>query len=55
VKPFARAGVIDDILERSPTELAKRPTVPAESPTVGLSHLRLEAMLVASKQSANGL
>ncbi|MDX6236433.1 MAG: integrase/recombinase XerD, partial [Kribbellaceae bacterium] len=31
----------------------RRPHVPAESPTLGLTHLQFEAMLTAAKQSTN--
>jgi integrase len=31
----------------------RRPPVPAESPTLGLSHLQFEAMLVAARHSPN--
>jgi hypothetical protein len=31
----------------------RRPHVPAESPTLGLSHLQFEAMLVAARTSGN--
>jgi integrase/recombinase XerD len=31
----------------------RRPTVPAESPTLGLSHLPFEAMIVAARTSIN--
>jgi hypothetical protein len=36
-----------------PAEYVRRPTVPPESPTLGLSHLQFEAMLVAARTSAN--
>lgn len=53
VTGFYRTCVIDGVLEHSPAAYVRRPTVPAESPTLGLSHLQFEAMLVAAKQSAH--
>jgi integrase/recombinase XerD len=50
---FYRTCVIDGVLEHSPAESVRRPTVPAESPTLGLSHLQFEALLAASRTSAN--
>src|SRR5215207_3520959 len=43
VAGFYRTAVIDGLLEHSPAEHVRRPTVPAESPTLGLTHLQLEA------------
>jgi site-specific recombinase XerD len=40
---FYRVCVIDTILEHSPADYVRRPTVPAESPTLGLGHLQFEA------------
>ena len=37
-------GVIDGVLEHSPADYVRRPTVPPESPTLGLTHLQFEAM-----------
>ena len=34
-------------------EALRRPAVPAESPTLGFTHLQFEAMLTAARQSAN--
>ena len=45
--------MIDGLVARSPVEHVRRPRVPAESPTLGLSHLQFEAMLVAARQSAH--
>ena len=42
---FYRICVIDEVLEHSPAEYVRRPHVPPESPTLGLSHLQFEAML----------
>jgi len=39
--------VIDGVLAHSPAEHVRRPTVPAASPTLGLTHLQFEAMLTA--------
>src|SRR5262245_44820296 len=50
---FYRTCVIDEVLTRSPAEYVRRPTVPAESPTLGLTHLQFEAMLSAARDSAN--
>ena len=50
---FYRTCVIDGILEHSPADYVRRPNVPPESPTLGLSHLQLEALLTASRASAN--
>jgi integrase/recombinase XerD len=50
---FYRTCVIDSILEHSPAEYVRRPHVPSESPTLGLSHLQLEAMLSAGRDSRN--
>jgi integrase/recombinase XerD len=53
VAGFYRTCVIDGVLEHSPAEYVRRPTVPAQSPTLGLSHLQFEAMLVAARDSTN--
>lgn len=50
---FYRTCVIDGVLEHSPAEYVRRPHVPPESPTLGLSHLQFEAMLAASRDSTN--
>jgi integrase/recombinase XerD len=50
---FHRTCVIDEILEHSPAEYVRRPNVPPESPTLGLSHLQLEALLTAARTSDN--
>jgi integrase/recombinase XerD len=36
---FYRTCVIDGLLEHSPAEHVRRPSVPAESPALGLTHL----------------
>jgi integrase len=45
--------VIDGRLSSSPAEHVRRPRVPTESPTLGLTHLQFEAMLQAARLSAN--
>jgi len=50
---FYRTAVIDGVLEHSPAEHVRRPRVPADSPTLGLTHLQLEALLTAARQSPN--
>ena len=50
---FYRVCVIDQILAHSPADYARRPLVPPESPTLGLSHLQFEAMITAARLSAN--
>jgi len=50
---FYRICVIDGVLEHSPAEYVRRPFVPAESPTLGFTHLQFEALLAAARQSAN--
>ncbi|MDQ3486007.1 MAG: hypothetical protein M3445_11460, partial [Actinomycetota bacterium] len=41
------------VLEHSPAEYVRRPNVPVESPTLGLTHLQFEALLTAAKHSPN--
>jgi len=50
---FYRTCVIDGVLDHSPAEHICRPSVPPESPTLGLTHLQFEAMLTAARDSAN--
>ena len=50
---FYRICVIDGVLEHSPAEYVRRPHVPPESPTLGLTHLQFEAMLSSARDSAN--
>jgi integrase/recombinase XerD len=53
VAGFYRTCVIDGVLPHSPAEYVRRPNVPSQSPTLGLSHLQFEAMLTAGRQSGN--
>jgi site-specific recombinase XerD len=53
VAGFHRTCVIDQILEHSPAEHVRRPNVPPESPTLGLSHLQFEALMSAARASAD--
>jgi site-specific recombinase XerD len=53
VAEFYRTCVIDGLLEHSPAEYVRRPTVPAESPTLGLTHLQFEALLTTARSSTN--
>jgi integrase/recombinase XerD len=50
---FYRTCVIDGVMEHSPAEYVRRPALPAESPTLGFTHLQFEALLTAARQSAN--
>src|SRR3954471_20168147 len=50
---FYRVCVIDAILEHPPADYVRRPTVPAESPTLGLGHLQFEALITTARQSTN--
>jgi integrase/recombinase XerD len=50
---FYRTCVIDGVLEHSPAEHVRRPSVPPESPALGFTHLQFEAMLTAARESAN--
>lgn len=53
VAGFYRTCVIDQILPVSPADYVRRPNLPPESPTLGLSHLQFEAMLAAARDSTN--
>jgi integrase/recombinase XerD len=50
---FYRTCVLDGVLPHSPAEHVRRPSVPAESPTLGFTHLQFEALLTAARESAN--
>jgi integrase/recombinase XerD len=50
---FYRTCVIDGIMEHSPAGHVRRPAVPAESPTLGFTHLQFEALLTAARESPN--
>ena len=53
VAGFYRTCVIDEMLAHSPAEYVRRPNVPPESPTLGLTHLQFEAMLATARTSPN--
>lgn len=53
VSGFYRTCVIDGVLEQSPADHVRRPNVPPESPTLGLTHLQFEALLSAGRESTN--
>jgi site-specific recombinase XerD len=50
---FYRVCVIDGLLPHSPADYVRRPSVPAESPTLGLSHLQFEALITTARLSTN--
>ncbi len=50
---FYRTCVIDGIMEHSPAEHVRHPAVPAESPTLGFTHLQSGALLTAARESPN--
>jgi hypothetical protein len=50
---FYRTCVLESVLEHSPAEHVRRPSVPAESPTLGFTHLQFEALLTAARESPN--
>ena len=50
---FYRTCVLDGIQEHSPAEHVRLPAVPAESPTLGFTHLQFEALLTAARESPN--
>jgi integrase/recombinase XerD len=50
---FYRVCVIDQIMPHSPADYVRRPSMPAESPTLGLGHLQFEALLTTARLSAN--
>jgi integrase len=48
---FYRTCVIDGALDHSPADHVRRPVVPAESPSLGFTHLQFEALLTAARHS----
>jgi site-specific recombinase XerD len=50
---FYRTCVLDSVLQHSPAEHVRRPVVPAESPTLGYTHLQFQALLTAARESPN--
>ena len=50
---FYKTCVIDGLVKHSPAEHVRRPSVPAESPTLGFTHLQFEALLTAARESSN--
>jgi integrase/recombinase XerD len=50
---FYRVCVIDQILPYSPPDYVRRPSVPPESPTLGLGHLQFEALITTARLSPN--
>jgi hypothetical protein len=53
VAGFCKTCVIDGLLDRSPADHVRRPAVPAESPTLGFTHLQFEALLTAARDSTD--
>ena len=51
---FYRTCVIDGVLEHSPAEHVRRPSVPAESP-LGFTHLQSGAQLTTARESPKPL
>ena len=49
---FYRICVLDGLLEHSPAEHVRRPSVPPESPTLGFTHLQFEALLTVARESS---
>lgn len=47
---FYRSSVIDGYLDGSPAQYVRRPKVPFESPTLGLTHLQFEAVIRESRK-----
>jgi integrase len=50
---FYRICVIDGLLDHSPAEPVRRPSVPPESPTLGFTHLQFQALLTTARKSSN--
>ena len=53
VAGFYRTCVIDGLMQHSPAEHVRRPAVPAESPTLGFTHLQFEALITTARESSN--
>lgn len=49
---FYRLAVIDEFIVTSPAQYIRRPKVPFESPTLGLTHLQFEAVIRESRNRA---
>jgi hypothetical protein len=49
---FYRICIIDGLLDHSPAEHVRRPSVPAESPTLVFTHLQFEALLTTAHDYA---
>jgi hypothetical protein len=52
-RPGYRTCALDGVLPHSPAGHVRRPSVPAESPTLGFTHLQFEALPTAARESAN--
>ena len=50
---FYRTCALNGVLDHSPAEHVRRPSVSAESPTLGFTHLQFEALLTAARESPN--
>jgi integrase/recombinase XerD len=50
---YYRACAIDGVLTRSPADYPRRPTVPAVSPTLGLTRLQFEGPANGRRDSAD--
>jgi integrase len=48
---FYSTCAIDGVLGHSPADHVRRPAAPAESPTLGFTHLQFQALLTAARQS----
>jgi site-specific recombinase XerD len=53
VAGFYRTCAIDGVLEHSPAEHVRRPSVPPESPSLGFTHPQFEALLTAARKSGS--
>jgi integrase/recombinase XerD len=53
VAGFYKTCVIHGLLEHSPAEHVRRPSVPPESPTLGFTHLQFEALLTTARESSH--